>query len=264
MTKPANTNIAGMTDVGQIRQVNEDAVLINEDLQLYAIADGMGGHGSGDVASALAIETLQSCISADAVHDALKNKDISDVQAQALLYQCIIGVNQRIYQENVKNGQTDGTGMGTTLVGFCVIGGGDESPEANSARRAISFNVGDSRLYEYRKDNLAQLTRDHTMYRDWEESGRIGPAPSRNIIMRAIGLFADVDIDMEVVSIERDATYLLCSDGLNGMVTDDHIANILAQSDNAQSISKALVKSANENGGTDNISVITMTPTQSN
>lgn len=264
MTKHVTTNIAGVSDVGQIRQVNEDSVLINQDLQLYAIADGMGGHGSGDVASQLAIKTLQNCIAADGVHNALTNKSISNAQAQALLYQCIIGVNQRIFQENARNGHTDGNGMGTTLVGFCLIGGSDDGNNDNSAHRAISFNVGDSRLYEYRKENLAQLTTDHTMYRNWEVTGRIGPAPSRNIIMRAIGLFDDVEVDMDVLSIEPDATYLLCSDGLNGMVTDEHIATILDQPDDAHTISNALVQSANDNGGTDNISVITLAPTQSN
>lgn len=263
MRTHAVTNIAGTTDVGQVRQVNEDAILVNNELQLYAIADGMGGHGAGEIASTLAVETLQSCIASDAVAKALANKDISDEQAQGLIYQCIVGVNQRIYQENVKNRHPDGTGMGTTLVGFCVIG--DRPIESGSVtRRAISFNVGDSRLYEYQDTKLAQLTQDHTMYREWEEAGQIGPAPSRNIIMRAMGLFADVDIDMDVISIQLDATYLLCSDGLTGMVTDDQIASILAQPFDAETLCKTLVQHANQNGGNDNISVVTVTPLDNN
>lgn len=261
MTTDATTTIAGVSDIGQIRQVNEDAMLINKDLQLYAIADGMGGHGSGDVASQLAVETLQDCIAAEPVRDALANKDISDEQAQSVIHQCIVGVNQRIYQENVRNGHYDGTGMGTTLVGFCLIGGAeDKTNGADNPRRAISFNVGDSRLYEYQNKNLSQLTRDHTLYQDWEETGRIGPAPSRNIIMRAIGLFAEVEVDMEALLVNQDTTYLLCSDGLTGMVTDEHIARILDQPEDAQTISKELVQSANKNGGTDNISVVTLAP----
>jgi len=255
MTESAIRAIAGLTDVGQIRQVNEDALLINNDVQLYAIADGMGGHGSGDVASQLAVNTLQSCITSDAVSKALAHKDISDKQAQGLVYQCIVDVNQRIYRENVKKGHPDGTGMGTTLVGFCVFG---------DAQRAISFNIGDSRLYEYRDANLAQLTTDHTMYRDWEENGRIGPPPPRNIILRAIGLFADIDIDMDILVLDPEATYLICSDGLTGMISDEQIASILARPDSVQSLNDALVHNANEHGGTDNITVVTLAPSHKN
>lgn len=255
MTTTAARSIAGLTDVGQIRKINEDALLINNAVQLYAIADGMGGHGSGDVASQLAVETLEQCITADNVSKALAHKDISDKQAQSLVYQCIVDVNQRIYQENVKKSHPDGTGMGTTLVGFCVFG---------AAQRAISFNIGDSRLYEYRAKNLAQLTTDHTLYRDWEENGRIGPAPPRNIIMRAIGLFADVDIDMDILDLYPNATYLICSDGLTGMVPNEQISHILDGSDDAHNINQALVQNANDQGGNDNISVVTLTASLKN
>jgi len=247
MTKSAVAKIAGLTDVGQIRQINEDAILVDESIQLYAVADGMGGHGSGDVASKLALDTLQNCLASDSVAEALASNSISDEQALALVFQCIKGVNERIYQENVQSGQPDGTGMGTTLVGLCVFGNG---------KRAISFNVGDSRLYGHQNKQLAQLTRDHTMYRDWEEAGKIGPAPPRNIIMRAIGLFAEVDIDLEVLAIEGDTDYILCSDGLSGMVTDDEISTVINSSTSASATAKVLVQRANEQGGTDNISVI--------
>lgn len=264
MTNPTARSVAGLTDVGQLRHVNEDAVLVNTELQLYVIADGMGGHGSGDVASQLAIETLQSCIGADSVRDALSNKDISSDQATALIYQGIVAVNQRIYKENVKNGHPDGTGMGTTLVGLCFFGDAASGSNSNSLTQpAIAFNIGDSRLYEYHNENLAQLTTDHTMYQDWKESGRVGPAPPRNIIMRAVGLFADVDIDMDVVAIRNDASYLLCSDGLTGMVSDRDIASMLDAPQDAQHISQALINAANKNGGNDNITVVTITPESS-
>jgi len=262
MTTPAATSIAGLTDVGQIRRVNEDAFLIDRELQLFAIADGMGGHGSGDVASKLAVETLRNCIASDSVREALANKHISNEQALSLVYQCIMGVNQHIYQLNLENAHPDGTGMGTTLVGLCLIGSGDDDGTTD-AQRAVSFNIGDSRLYEYQHEQLTQRTNDHTMYRDWEEAGRIGPAPPRNIIMRAIGLLADVDIDMEVLSISRDASYLLCSDGLTGMVDDEAITRILVESRDAATLCNTLVQRANEAGGTDNISVIAIKPGQS-
>jgi len=242
-------SIAGLTDVGRVRKVNEDAFLIDENAQLFAIADGMGGHGSGDIASQLALETLQNCIAAESVSKALSSEHITDQQALALVFQAIAGVNQRIFQENEKQGCTDGTGMGTTLVGMCKFG---------NAQRAISFNTGDSRLYEYRDNRLRQLTKDHTMYRDWEEAGKVGPAPPRNIILRAVGLFADVDIDLEVLSLDADTSYLLCSDGLSGMVSDEEISSLFSNRDDAASINETLVKCANEHGGTDNISVVSV------
>ncbi len=250
MTTNANAAIAGLTDTGKVRQVNEDAILINSELRLYAIADGMGGHGAGDVASQLALDTLSKCLQSDSVSEALSNKNIADEQALALIFQCIVGVNQSIFQRNEQLGQTDGTGMGTTLVGLCVFGDG---------KRAVSFNVGDSRLYEHRNNALVQLTRDHTMYRDWEEAGRIGPAPPRNIIMRAMGLFAQVDIDMEVIPMRTDAGYLLCSDGLTGMVSDEQIAKTMSDHQDANELTKMLVQQANELGGSDNISVVAIT-----
>jgi len=249
MTNNAIAQIAGLTDVGQVRQINEDSILVDKAIQLYAVADGMGGHGSGDVASQMALQTLQSCITADAVAKELASDNITDEQALALIFESIAGVNQRIYEENVKRGQPDGTGMGTTLVGLCLFGNG---------KRAIAFNVGDSRLYEYRNQQLAQLTRDHTMYRDWEETGCVGPAPPRNIIMRAIGLFAEVDIDLDVLAISADTGYLLCSDGLSGMVTDDEINSVLSESDGAEAIVETLIKRANEQGGVDNISAVAL------
>lgn len=254
MTTHTASTIVGLTDVGRVRRVNEDAILIDNELKLYAVADGMGGHGSGDVASQLAIDTLQECFAADAVSEALSNSDISDEQAKALVAQCIVGVNKLIHKKNMYSGHPTGTGMGTTLVGLCFIGGGLD------AHRAVSFNIGDSRLYEYRNDELAQLTNDHTMYRDWEENGRVGPAPPRNIIMRAIGLFGEVEIDLEVVSIKKDASYLLCSDGLTGMVSDENIKAMMAESDNVTTLTTELVKRANSHGGNDNISVLVLAP----
>lgn len=255
MTAASTRSIAGLTDVGQVRKVNEDSFLINNHAQLYVIADGMGGHGSGDVASQLAVETLEQCITSESVSKALAHKNISASQAQALIHQSIVDANQRIYQENVKNGHPDGTGMGTTLVGFCVFG---------DTNQAISFNVGDSRLYEQIDANLAQITTDHTMYRHWEETGRIGPSPPRNIIMRAVGLFDDIEIDMAILTLSADATYLICSDGLTGMVSDSQIASVLAERYDAEKINKILIQQANDQGGTDNISVITLAPAHNN
>jgi len=249
MTNQAVVQAAGLSDIGQLRQVNEDSILIDHAVRLYAIADGMGGHGSGDIASQMALETLQRCLAADSVAKALANEHITDEQALSLIFECVAGVNTRIYQENMNNGQDDGTGMGTTLVGLCLYGDG---------RRAISFNIGDSRLYQHLQGQLTQLTNDHTMYREWEEGGRIGPAPPPNLIVRAVGLFAEVDIDLDVLAMHDDASYLLCSDGLSGMVADHQIADIMKPPQAAEALCDKLIRCANANGGSDNISVITL------
>lgn len=247
MTKKVNASVTGLTDIGQLRKANEDSILVDQSSQLYAIADGMGGHGSGDVASKLALETLQQCLSEKSVAQALASEHVSDEQALSLVFQCIGTVNKRIYQENLNNNREDGTGMGTTLVGLCFYG---------QAKRAIAFNIGDSRLYAYDNNELKQLTTDHTMYRVWIENGRVGPAPPPNLIVRAVGLFEEVDIDLEVMDIEDNTSYLLCSDGLSGMISDKDIATQMAKKQSQESLCKALVHRANEKGGHDNISVI--------
>ncbi len=249
MTFEADAKVAGLSDIGQLRQVNEDSILVDPEARLYAIADGMGGHGSGDIASQLALETLKRCIASDSVSKALYSDHITDDQALALVFQCISGVNTQIYQENIKNGNDDGSGMGTTLVGLCFYG---------NAGRAVVFNIGDSRLYRFERGELSQLTQDHTMYRLWEEGGRIGPAPPHNLIVRAVGLFADVDIDLEVIATAEQASYLLCSDGLSGMVSDEHIARIMQNNEPPEALCQSLIDCANQNGGADNISVISL------
>ena len=251
MTSDAHPHIAGQTDIGMLRAVNEDAFLADNNASLYAVADGMGGHGSGDIAAKLALETLHHCITADNVKQALMNRDISDSQALALVSQCIADVNQTIHNENIKAGHQDGTGMGTTLVGLCKFGQSD---------KAVIFNVGDSRLYKHTGGILQQLTTDHTMYQDWEDGGKLGPAPPRNIIMRALGLFAEVELDIDVMAYEPDASYLLCSDGLTGMVHDEVITNTLGASNDPVKTNQMLIDAANDVGGNDNITVITLHP----
>lgn len=253
MTDNNLQHIAGQTDIGLLRHVNEDAFLIDQQTRLYAVADGMGGHGSGDVAANLALKTLHHCVTATNVQQALSNSDISDNQAKSLIYQCVADANQSIYTENVKSGLADGNGMGTTLVGLCRFG---------AANKAVLFNIGDSRVYRFQGGELKQLTTDHTMYKNWEAAGRIGPAPPRNIIMRAVGLFASVDIDVDVIPFDVNASYLLCSDGLTGLVDDRDIADALQVAENAIDTNRLLVKTANERGGSDNITIITLLPEQ--
>jgi len=243
-------DIAGVTDVGKVRTVNEDALIIDRDHALFAVADGMGGHGAGDVASQMAVESLHHSLSDCLSRTMPAGSELQEHYYNALL-ESITTANDNVYGQNHLNGFQAGTGMGTTLVGLCYIG---------RSNRAIVFNIGDSRLYRYREGELTQLTRDHTMYQEWEETGRVGPAPPKNIIMRALGLFPEVDIDLSVETLEPNDTLLLCSDGLSGMVDDTVLHTSLANhaEDSAENVSRRLVEIANDNGGEDNVTVITI------
>jgi protein phosphatase len=250
MTTHPQTDIDGLSDIGLVRMVNEDAILIDTTAHVFAVADGMGGHGSGDVASKLALSELQKQLQQHDVVAQLIDSEPSDSECIELIKQCIIAVNSAIYSHNAELGYTQGNGMGTTLVGLCAIGNTD---------RAVLFNVGDSRLYRFADDSLTQLTTDHTMYQDWINAGRVGPAPPKNIIMRAMGLFDRVDIDMDVITLSPDNIYLLCSDGLTAMISDNAIVEIIAEQDsNARLTCEKLNKEAKTAGGMDNISVITL------
>ncbi len=252
-------DIAGLSDTGLIRQINEDALLIAADLDVYAIADGMGGHGAGDVASQLALSSVHDTIKAQSLKmnsssaasthgNSFQKSEAPHAEFEQQLVQAILDANLCVYDRNVEQGHPHGTGMGTTLVGFRLVENDDE---------AVCFNVGDSRLYEYRQGTLVQLTNDHTLHQDWLNSGKQGPEPPRNIILRAVGLFAEVEADIFRFKFHRDATYLLCSDGLSGMLSDDTIAaNLQDAAACSQEICQQLVDLANDAGGVDNISVV--------
>ena len=250
MNGTQHLDIAGATDVGKLRSVNEDSLIIDREHALFAVADGMGGHGAGDVASQLAITVLNESTSSCLQKSIPASQDTQEYYYNALL-SAITAANDRVFDVNRQNGFQEGAGMGTTLVGLCFI---------QNSQQAITFNIGDSRLYRHRNGELTQVTRDHTMYREWEENGRLGPAPPKNIILRAIGLFAAIEADLSVINIEDGDTFILCSDGLSGMIEDAVITGILSErtSDPAQAISQHLIDLANTNGGEDNVTVITI------
>ncbi|MBY0430025.1 MAG: protein phosphatase 2C domain-containing protein [Rhodospirillales bacterium] len=227
---------AALSDVGRKRRLNEDCYLIDSGRGLLVVADGMGGHQAGEVASRLAVDHVaealaQAALSIDAVQAAVER------------------ANTRINEENTRRGFREGAGMGTTLVGLQMVEGGTQ---------AIAFHVGDSRLYRYRAGVLRQLTRDHTLYQQWLESGQPGPAPGRNVILRALGPWPHVEAELAVEPVAADDLFLLCSDGLSSMVDDASIAAILEEGRAAPlgETCTRLVVVANEAGGADNVTVI--------
>ncbi len=227
----------GRTDVGLQRDVNEDAMYVDDTLGVYLVCDGMGGHASGQVASDIAVRT---------VANAQKTGDPPPAEGQEPLVAAMKAANAAVYQR----AQVDEAcrGMGTTAVGIRV--------EADMLHLC---HCGDSRAYLLRGGQLTQLTRDHSLLNLYAErpelAGQLGPATS-NVIIRAIGLDTDVEIDHRTIALEHGDVYLLCCDGLTDLVDDWMIREILTSGETLEATAENLVRAANANGGTDNITVI--------
>ncbi len=227
----------GRTDVGAQRTQNEDAMYYDDFLGVYLVCDGMGGHASGQVASDLAIRTI--------VH-ALKTNDPPPPPGTDSLVTAMKAANAAVFQR----AQIDATchGMGTTAVGVRVDGG-----------ILHICHCGDSRAYLLRHGQFMPITRDHSLrnlYQDRPDLiGQLGPATS-NVIIRAVGLDAAVEIEHATMPIEHGDVYLLCCDGLSDLVDDWMIREILTAGDPLDVVAENLIRAANNNGGTDNITVV--------
>lgn len=227
----------GRTDVGVQRTQNEDAMYYDDFLGLYLVCDGMGGHASGQVASDLAIRTI--------VHS-MKTGDPVPAPGQDPLVAAMKAANAAVFQR----AQIDPTchGMGTTAVGMRI--------EGTTAHIA---HCGDSRGYLLRHGQFHPITRDHSLrnlYQDRPDLvGQLGPATS-NVIIRAVGLDAAVEIEHNSLAIEHGDVFLLCCDGLSDLVDDWMIREIMTAGDPLETTAENLVRAANNNGGTDNITVV--------
>jgi len=229
------------TDVGLKRDINQDAILVDHDLQLYIVADGMGGHKGGEVASAMAVEAVQDTIR--------RHQKDSKPNARKVLAEAYREASVRIYQKSAYE-NPELLGMGTTMVLMWA-----------SRDRLFIGNVGDSRAYLYRSPNMLwQLTEDHSLINEQVKAGVISEeeAPhvvGRNVITRSVGFEKDVLADVLEREPMTDDLYLLCSDGLSGLVQTTKIVEILSKNRPTEAIGK-LVKEAKAAGGDDNISVI--------
>jgi PPM family protein phosphatase len=220
------------TDIGRVRERNEDSILIAP--PLYVVADGMGGHRGGQVASRVALETLESLAS----------------EGSGTLPENVHGANKAVWDRSVEDERL--AGMGTTLTGAQIDGAS-----------ALIAHVGDSRAYLLRDGELRQLTADHTLVARMVKSGEITEAeaevhPHKNVLTRALGTDEEVEVDEDSIALVDGDRLLLCSDGLTGMVTEDQIQAILENSDQPQQAADRLVKAANRAGGIDNITVVVL------
>jgi len=234
---PFQITCASLSDVGRVRSRNEDRCTCDPALRLLAVADGMGGHAAGDVASTLAIEYLKSAL----------QKSSSESAADAgVRLQAAVSVANAAILEAAAHGQR---GMGTTIVAAQF-----------DATSLIVAHVGDSRLYRLRAGVLESLTRDHSWVQDMIDRGfyterRARQSPRRNQLLRALGVSTEVEVELATHTIEPGDRYLLCSDGLNGMLDEVHIAMLLGSSGAPEERARWLVDAANDNGGRDNITV---------
>jgi protein phosphatase len=253
--------VYGATDVGPVRPSNEDNFLLDEAVGLAMLADGMGGHAAGEVASAGVLTEVRrylalhapSLPAALAAPETEPDPDItwSDPAAGAvrLLHAAISHANACLYSQNCARNQADGGGMGTTLTGFW---------RASNLAPLVVFHVGDSRLYRLRGGVLDQLTRDQTLYQQALEAGMLDKLPARNLLLQAVG--PSPTVTPEVRShpvIERDVL-MLCSDGLHGSVPHAEIEKALAKASatTLDQVCSRLIEMAKAYGGRDNITVV--------
>jgi len=242
---------AGVTDVGKKRNHNEDTFLVVEDESLYMVADGMGGHASGEVASKLAVQTMQEffvATSADPEATWPYKMDKNVGYEENRLITAIKLANRRIYEASRKESRL--RGMGTTLVALFVTREG-----------CLIGHVGDSRVYKWRDGKLDQLTEDHSLLNDYKKmkemsEEEIAGFPHKNVIVRALGMKESVKVDTILDPPKLGDTYVLCSDGLSGPVGDEQIESILSSTNDMKSACKQLVETANQRGGPDNITVV--------
>jgi protein phosphatase len=248
-----NLEAFGQTDVGRRRKLNEDNFLVDKDVNLYAVCDGMGGHNAGEVASKMAIETLEAFIRKSAGDE----KDITwpygleaGLSFEANRLKTAIKLaNKKVFK--AADNREDYTGMGTTLVATLI-----------HARTATIGWAGDSRCYLVREGKLSQLTRDDSwVSAAWAEGilshDEIDRHPLRNVITKAIGAKEEIDLDPVVHEAQEGDVLLLCSDGLHSMINDEAIQGCLNPfPPSLEDAAQRLIDAANEAGGKDNVSVV--------
>lgn len=235
-----NFQVFGMTDTGRVRKRNEDAIGWDEYVALAVLADGMGGHKAGDVASQMAVESALSALGGPSLK-------VVGEQRKAIR-ETISHINDAIFMRaQASNGLK---GMGTTLVLIQVVAG-----------RMLIAHVGDSRVYRLRGEKFEAMTKDHSLRNELLAKGEMDEneidTRFKNVLTQAIGARAEVDADVRAVELRKEDVFLLCSDGLYGLLGDDEIKQVIEQyAGDKQHAVIRLIDMANERGGKDNISAI--------
>jgi len=243
---------AGLTDIGRSRRQNEDSFDVNSNRGFCLVADGMGGHGNGEVASEIAVDTIRNIILSQTNH--LDSPSEVDLDTEEIVTPVML-MNSAITAANAKvlaAVQLDNSllGMGTTVASLLIQG-----------TRIVAANVGDSRIYRARKEEFELISRDHTWVNEQVEAGFLSQEqarshPLKNVVTRALGGDSEVDVEINELEAESGDVYLLCSDGLTGMLTDLQIQEHLTTGGSLDEACRELIDAANELGGLDNITVV--------
>ena len=235
------TSVA-MTDVGRVRKVNQDYVYASDQPvgnlpNLYLVADGMGGHKAGELASSYGVQKVVEAVCR-----------CTDTRPALILQKAVRYANFQLYQKAKES--EDYYGMGTTLVALSILG-----------QEALAVNIGDSRLYEITQEGIRQISEDHSLVAELVRKGELSPKearlhPDKNIITRALGIQGEAELDLFSFQVKAGSRYLLCSDGLSNMVEDPTLCRLIQKDRTLYEIGGRLILEANQNGGTDNIAVV--------
>ncbi|MBP1626112.1 MAG: protein serine/threonine phosphatase [Holophagaceae bacterium] len=241
---------AGLSDVGCIRKHNEDNLLVDMELGLFLVADGLGGHAAGEVASRIVVEKVEEFIAQTAERDRTWPLDYdARIPYDGNRLKAALLLSDRAILEDIRE-NPERESMGSTVVA-CLVKGD----------QVTLAHVGDSRAYLLEPDGMRQITRDHSWVADQVANGILTPEearkhPFRNVITQALGNGGELDVAIQELKVKEMDRLLLCSDGLSGMVPDEEVWKIVQDSNSLEIAAERLVKKALENGGEDNVTVV--------
>jgi protein phosphatase len=246
LSRTLDFEAAACTDIGRVRETNQDAFLVRDDLGLFVVADGMGGHVSGELAASIAVTTLERVYDDPEITQPRTDPG-SPADVLALLIGAVKNANDRI--QDVAAQDRSKRGMGTTIVAALVLG--DTVSVAH---------IGDSRVYRLRDKQLQQLTEDHTVRNEWIRQGAAvelaNTLPMGRALTRALGTRPTVEVSTRLETVRPGDILLLCSDGLHGVVPPEELTGILLELGDLASGVERLITRANDRGGPDNSTAI--------
>lgn len=251
MSLKGKLRLVGETDIGRVREHNEDTIAFDPEIGLLVVADGMGGYNAGEVASGIAVKTIVNLVQASVEREDMRVNDPATGMSRSsiILRDAIHRANKIIYQTARTQPQCEG--MGTTVVSALFFD-----------NKIAVAHVGDSRLYRLRNEKFEQVTMDHSLLQELVDRGFYSAeeaqrAANKNYVTRALGVEPNVDVEVQEVPVQKGDFYILCSDGLSDMVEDDDIhLTISTFGANLDTVAKQLIQLSNDNGGRDNISVV--------
>jgi PPM family protein phosphatase len=251
MSLRSKLRFVGLSDTGKVREHNEDTIAFDPEIGLLVLADGMGGYNAGEVASGIAVKTILNLVRESFGKEDLDSSDRESglSRPSIILRDAIHRANKIIYQTARTQPQCEG--MGTTVVAALF-----------HDNRATLAHVGDSRVYRLRNNKFEQVTMDHSLLQELVDRGFYSAeeaqrAANKNYVTRALGVEANVEIEVQEVPVQKGDYYVLCSDGLSDMVEDEDIhLTISTFGASLDNVAKQLIQLTNDNGGRDNVSVV--------